>query len=130
MAWVGSGEVATRHRLLLISSVLAVLLGLAELTVSCGSGNTPSAPRSAAPSPSAAPPPPVAGSESIDDPYFPLEGNGGYVATGYDIQVRYDPSTDRIQGHTTITARASKSLGTATLAIVPSPRRVVPHPSF
>jgi aminopeptidase N len=99
-----------RDRLLLISSVLAVLLGLAGLTVSCGSGNTQSAPRSAARSASAAPPPPVAGSESIGDPYFPLAGNGGYIATGYDIQVRYDPSTDRIQGHTTLTARASESL--------------------
>ena len=87
-----------------------MLLVLAALVVSCGSANAPSAPRSSAPSPSAAPAPPVAGSAGLGDPYFPLEGDGGYDVTAYDIHLRYDPSSDRVQGHITITARASESL--------------------
>ncbi|MBW0011514.1 MAG: M1 family metallopeptidase, partial [Pseudonocardiales bacterium] len=47
---------------------------------------------------------------SIGDPYFPQAGDGGYDVTGYDIQVRYDPPTDRLEGHTTITAQATESL--------------------
>ena len=97
-----------RYRL--IGRALAVLLALAAPAVACGSGSAPSAPRSSAPSPSALPAPPVAGSAGIGDPYFPLEGNGGYDVSAYDVQVRYDPSIDRIQGHTTIIARASESL--------------------
>ena len=92
-----------------MAPALAVLL-LIGLVTSCGSANVPSAPRSTAPSPSRPPAPPVAGSASIGDPYFPLEGNGGYDVTAYDIHVRYDPPTDRIEGNTTITARASVSL--------------------
>ena len=98
-----------RYRMLLIGPALAVLLVLTVVAVSCRSA-APSAPRSAAPSSSAAPVPPVAGSEGIGDPYFPLAGNGGYDVSAYDIQVRYDPPTDRIEGHTTITARATESL--------------------
>ena len=94
----------------LIGPAWAVLSVLTALVVSCGSAHAPSAPRSSAPSPFAAPAPPVAGSAGIGDPYFPLEGDGGYEVSAYDIHLRYDPSTDRIQGHTTITARASESL--------------------
>jgi aminopeptidase N len=53
---------------------------------------------------------PVAGADGIGDPYFPRAGNGGYDVTGYDIQIRYDPPTGRLTGHTTITARATESL--------------------
>jgi len=97
-----------RYRL--IGPALAVLVVLSALVVSCGSANAPSAPRSGAATPSAAPAPPVAGSAGIGDPYFPLEGDGGYDVSAYDIHLRYDPSSDRVQGHTTITARASESL--------------------
>lgn len=50
------------------------------------------------------------GADGIGDPYFPHAGDGGYDVTGYDIQVRYDPPTDRLQGHTTLTARATEGL--------------------
>ncbi|MDQ4105344.1 MAG: M1 family metallopeptidase, partial [Actinomycetota bacterium] len=61
----------------------------------------------APPSPTAAP---QIGADGIGDPYFPLKGNGGYDVTGYDIQIRYDPPTDRLEGRTTITARATDHL--------------------
>ena len=50
------------------------------------------------------------GADGIGDPYFPRAGNGGYDVTGYDIRIRYEPSTDRLEGHTTITAQAKESL--------------------
>jgi aminopeptidase N len=50
------------------------------------------------------------GADGIGDPYFPRAGNGGYDVTGYDIQIRYDPSTDRLEGHTTITAQPTSRL--------------------
>jgi aminopeptidase N len=53
---------------------------------------------------------PVVGAAGIGDPYFPLAGNGGYDVTAYDIHVHYDPSTGRLEGHTTITATATESL--------------------
>lgn len=56
------------------------------------------------------PPNPVPGAEGIGDPYFPRAGNGGYDVTGYDIQLRYDPPTDRLEGRTIITARTTEDL--------------------
>ncbi|MGQ0773531.1 MAG: M1 family metallopeptidase [Pseudonocardiales bacterium] len=50
------------------------------------------------------------GADGIGDPYFPRAGNGGYDVTGYDIQLRYDPATDRLEGRTTITALATQNL--------------------
>ncbi|WP_127499722.1 M1 family metallopeptidase [Actinoplanes solisilvae] len=58
-----------------------------------------------APSPSFAP-----GSPGAGDPYFPTYGNGGYDVASYDLQVRYDPRTDRLDGTATITATATQDL--------------------
>jgi aminopeptidase N len=50
------------------------------------------------------------GAPGIGDPYFPLEGNGGYDAQHYDIGFSYDPATHRLDGTTAITARALQNL--------------------
>jgi aminopeptidase N len=77
-------------------------------------GHGSAAPRTAPQQVIAAPPPPplhpVAGAPGIGDPYFPLAGNGGYDVTDYNIQLRYQPASDQLQGHTTITARATEDL--------------------
>jgi aminopeptidase N len=100
-----------RNRVLLIGLALAVLLVLVALVLPWGRSGTGPAPISGLPSPlvpvSA---PPVIGTDGIGDPYFPHAGNGGYDVTTYDIHVRYDPPTDRLEGHTTITARATENL--------------------
>ncbi len=98
-----------RNRALLIWSGLAVLLVLIAIMVFSWRSSDPR------PAPSAPPPPaaafqPVPGAAGIGDPYFPGAGNGGYDVTGYDIQIRYDPPADRLEGHTTITARATQDL--------------------
>ncbi|MYW63669.1 M1 family peptidase [Streptomyces sp. SID8379] len=58
----------------------------------------------------AAAPGPTPGSDGVGDPYFPQLGNGGYDARHYALDVAYDPGTDRLDGRTTLTARATQSL--------------------
>ena len=94
----------------LIGPVLALLLVAIALVYPWQKSEpTPAAPTPTTRPPSPMPPPRV-GADGIGDPYFPRAGNGGYDVTGYDIQVRYDPPTDRVEGHTTIAARATDNL--------------------
>lgn len=60
----------------------------------------------------AAPPTFTAGADGIGDPYYPLDGNGGYDVGKYDLAVSYDPATDQLTGVATITARATQNLST------------------
>lgn len=47
------------------------------------------------------------GGPGLGDPYFPDDGNSGYDVSHYDVRVSYDPAhTDRLDGDTTVTARA------------------------
>jgi len=58
-------------------------------------------------------PTPVAGTPGapgVGDPYFPLDGNGGYDVQDYRLEVAYDPVTDVLIGTTTIRARATQDL--------------------
>src|SRR4051812_24082989 len=50
------------------------------------------------------------GAPGIGDPYFPLEGNGGYDTQHYDLTFSYDPATDRLEGLAVITAQATQDL--------------------
>ncbi len=50
------------------------------------------------------------GAPGVGDPYFPLDGNGGYDVGHYLLDVRYAPATDQLTGVATITARATQSL--------------------
>src|SRR3954467_1726935 len=50
------------------------------------------------------------GAPGRGDPYFPLEGNGGYDTQHYDLTFSYDPATDRLEGLAVITARATENL--------------------
>src|SRR5688572_28393062 len=59
-----------------------------------------------------------AGSSGIGDPYFPLDGNGGYDVEHYDLKVSYDPATDRLTGEATIRARATQNLSAFNLDFV------------
>lgn len=53
---------------------------------------------------------PTPGADGIGDSYFPQLGNGGFDARHYDLNVAYNPDTDRLDGRTTLTARATQSL--------------------
>ncbi|MBW9209868.1 M1 family metallopeptidase [Mumia sp. zg.B21] len=50
------------------------------------------------------------GAAGIGDPYFPTDGNGGYDAIHYTLDVRYDPATDRLAGQARMRARATQNL--------------------
>jgi hypothetical protein len=50
------------------------------------------------------------GAAGAGDPYFPLDGNGGYNVKHYDLDIRYDPATGKLRGVATITARATQDL--------------------
>jgi aminopeptidase N len=52
----------------------------------------------------------TAGAVGIGDPYFPLDGNGGYDVADYDLDLAYDPATGSIGGTATITATATQNL--------------------
>ncbi len=50
------------------------------------------------------------GAPGIGDPYYPLDGNGGYDVSHYDIRLAYQPSTDLLSGTTTILAKTTQEL--------------------
>ncbi|MFJ3308148.1 M1 family metallopeptidase [Streptomyces sp. NPDC086549] len=53
---------------------------------------------------------PTPGAAGIGDPYFPQLGNGGFDARHYDLDIAYAPDTGRLDGRTTLTARATQNL--------------------
>ncbi len=55
------------------------------------------------------------GAPGIGDPYFPLDGNGGYDVRHYLLEVAYDPDTDVLTGKATISARATQNLSSFNL---------------
>ena len=50
------------------------------------------------------------GAAGAGDPYFPLDGNGGYDAKHYLLDLKYNPATDVLEGTATIRARATQNL--------------------
>jgi aminopeptidase N len=75
----------------------AAVAALAGLTIGAGTADASGAP----PSP---------GSDGAGDSYYPQDGNGGYDVADYDLKVRYDPASHRLDGAQTIAARATQSL--------------------
>ena len=55
------------------------------------------------------------GAPGIGDPYFPLDGNGGYDVEHYDLDLRYDPETDVLTAVATIHAVATQHLSSFNL---------------
>jgi len=55
------------------------------------------------------------GAPGAGDPYFPLDGNGGYDTKHYFLNVKYDPATDELVGKARITARATQNLSSFNL---------------
>jgi peptidase M1-like protein/immune inhibitor InhA-like protein len=50
------------------------------------------------------------GAKGVGDPYFPLDGNGGYDVEHYALELRFDPATGELEGIATITAAATQNL--------------------
>ena len=49
------------------------------------------------------------GAAGIGDPYFPLDGNGGYDVSHYDLNFEYDPATDVLAVWNGSTRRPSRT---------------------
>jgi hypothetical protein len=58
------------------------------------------------------------GAPGVGDPYFPLDGNGGYDTRHYLLDVAYDPATDVLDGTAVITAKATQNLSRFNLDFV------------
>jgi aminopeptidase N len=55
------------------------------------------------------------GSPGLDDPFFPLAGNGGYDVKHYSLDLAYDRATNRLDGDVMIRATAEQSLSSFNL---------------
>jgi aminopeptidase N len=82
--------------------VLAAAVVLVTVAAGCDADQPRSAPSS---TPDAA-----VGAAGVGDRYFPTYGNGGYDVAGYDLSLRYDPATDRLEGVAAVTATATAAL--------------------
>jgi aminopeptidase N len=60
----------------------------------------------------------VPGAPGVGDEYYPTYGNGGYDTRHYELEVAYDPATDRLDGDASIKARATESLCSFNLDLV------------
>jgi hypothetical protein len=58
------------------------------------------------------------GAPGAGDPYYPLDGNGGYDVRHYDLAIGYDPDTDLLVGRATIQARSTQNLSRFNLDLV------------
>ena len=94
-----------RRASVLLSGALVTMLSLG-----LGTGTAPASDHTAQFTP---------GAPGAGDPYFPLDGNGGYDVQHYLLDVSYDPATDLLAGVATITAGATQNLS----AVQPRPRR-------
>ena len=52
----------------------------------------------------------TAGSAGVGDPYFPLDGNGGFDVGHYGLDLDFDPVTHALDGAATISATATQGL--------------------
>ncbi|WP_431041371.1 M1 family metallopeptidase [Streptomyces sp. P1-3] len=53
---------------------------------------------------------PGPGAPGIGDSYYPASGNGGYDVSHYNLRLKYQPKTDRLEGTATIVASATQDL--------------------
>ncbi|MFI7669786.1 M1 family metallopeptidase [Nocardia sp. NPDC049526] len=53
---------------------------------------------------------PLVGAPGLGDPYYPLDGNGGYDVGHYEVTIDYDPPSHQLTGTTTIEATATQPL--------------------
>lgn len=58
------------------------------------------------------------GAPGVGDPYFPLDGNGGYAVSHYDIDDTYLTHKGYLTGTTTVTATATQDLSSFDLDLV------------
>jgi aminopeptidase N len=58
------------------------------------------------------------GDAGFGDPYFPLDGNGGYDVDSYALELRFDPGTGVLGGTATVVATATQTLSAFNLDLL------------
>ena len=96
-------RLALKPGLLVVAGVVVAALIVALVVVhgSGGSGGSSGSAKGATYTP---------GATGVGDPYFPLEGNGGYDVGHYDLGLSYDPAQRLLTGKAQITATATQNL--------------------
>jgi aminopeptidase N len=97
-----------RARLIGLVLVLVAVAALATASVVASPGG--GAPSASAPGSQSQPATGSIGADGAGDDYYPNDGNGGYDVAGYQVSISYDPTTRRLDGDTTVTARATQAL--------------------
>lgn len=70
-------------------------------------------------------PNPLIGAPGLGDPYYPLDGNGGYDVRHYEVSIDYDPPGHQLTGSARIEATASQPLAAFNLDFAGPPVRMV-----
>ncbi|MBT2384697.1 M1 family metallopeptidase [Streptomyces sp. ISL-11] len=50
------------------------------------------------------------GAPGVGDSYYPTSGNGGYDVSHYDLRLKYQPTSDKLEGTATLLATTTQSL--------------------
>ncbi|RLV10285.1 peptidase [Streptomyces griseocarneus] len=50
------------------------------------------------------------GAPGVGDSYYPYSGNGGYHVSHYDLRLKYQPTTDKLEGTATLLATTTQDL--------------------
>ena len=58
------------------------------------------------------------GADGFGDPYYPLDGNGGYEVDSYALDLRFDPDSDVLGGTATVVATATQALSAFNLDLL------------
>jgi aminopeptidase N len=90
----------------------SVILVLLSVVLAAGPGTAQASTSAAQPTPGA---PGAPGAPGIGDPYYPLDGNGGYDVLRYDLDLTYTPATDLLVGVAMLAARATQDLSSFNL---------------
>jgi len=85
-------------------SALFVLCSVPMLIMGCTTDNA------GQPAPAPALPDALPGAPGAGDAYYPNDGNGGYDALDYHVNVGFDPATRHLDGDSTVTAKATRNL--------------------
>lgn len=80
-----------------LTAVLSMTAGVAVVLACTTAAATP-------------PPEPTPGAAGIGDPYYPLDGNGGYDVDRYVLDVTYAPDADLLTGVAEVQARTTQAL--------------------
>ena len=106
-----------------LAATAVVVAAVAAGVSGCSGTSAPPRPTSSATTASTPPPDPTPnatsstqdpafrpGAPGLGDPYFPLEGNGGYDVGHYDLTLSYTPAGHHLAGTVTVTATATQNL--------------------